>query len=287
MSAKDINKELESIRLLLNNQPAEDFEGLSPSEMHILLRETFTANSILKFKHPISHEVLTKIPFFRICEDFLQLLIVETKPLKLTLKGNLPRKFCKELYSKGHFYDEGIEQGIYKTYDEERLIEINSANHILQLIRATRHNKNDNKLYLTTEGKELMNNREKFFKKVFIDFSIQYNWAYHDLYDEFPIGQLGFCYSIFLLKKFGNEKRTKEFYAEKYLRAFPKVLTEISERPYSTIKESAINCYTLRSFDRFLEWFGLVSVEKGKKFFSRTDTVWKSEIFDKVFEIPS
>jgi len=41
--------------------------------------------------------------------------------------------------------------------------------------------------------------------------------------------QNGFCYSLYLLKKYGDKKNTKEFYSKKYLKAFPMAIDDFGE----------------------------------------------------------
>lgn len=281
----DINKDLESVRLLMNNAPSDDFLGLSPSEMHTLLYHPFKGESVLKINGQVSDSTLKMIPFFRSCEEFLKILFNEGSPVKLTPTGRLPRRICKELYSKEFILDYGIESGISKQYDEEDLISIKMTNILSQITKAVVYNEKDNKLYLTTKGQEYLENRQKFFNDLFENYCLQYNWGYHDRYGDFPIGQFGFGFTFYMLKKFGNEKHPKSFYAEKYIRAFPKMLDQVPESPFSTKEQTLSRCYSVRTFERFLEWFGMVTIEEKEKIFTERNLVMKTGVFDDIVSL--
>ncbi len=94
----------------------------------------------------------------------------------------------------------------------------------------------------------------------------KFNWAHLDGYIENSIGQLGFGFSVILLNKYGAEKQTDIFYNEKYFKAYPMLMDNISFPTYTTKEQYAGHCYSLRTFDRFLSFFGCVRIEQEKGF---------------------
>ena len=56
-------QDLESMLFLVNNNPLDDFCGLSPNEVHSLLYDTFGDNSLLKIKADISDQTFNNIRF--------------------------------------------------------------------------------------------------------------------------------------------------------------------------------------------------------------------------------
>lgn len=80
------NSDLESIRHLVNNQPIEDFEGLSSNEMHQLLHRTLYTDSPLKMVSTVTDEIMDQVPFFLLMEEFLK-IIEREKSIKLTPLG--------------------------------------------------------------------------------------------------------------------------------------------------------------------------------------------------------
>ena len=68
-------------------------------------------------------------------------------------------------------------------------------------------------------------------------------------------------YTFYLLLRYGNELRELEFYANKNIEAFPNLL-EYFYKSWSTPEIQYQSCYQCRIFDRFLDYYGLVEMEK-------------------------
>ena len=83
-------QDLESMLFLVNNNPLDDFCGLSPNEVHSLLYDTFGDNSLLKIKADISDQTFNNIRFFRLTEEFLKIIqrdrFIKLTPLERCLK---------------------------------------------------------------------------------------------------------------------------------------------------------------------------------------------------------
>jgi hypothetical protein len=94
-----IPDDIETNILLRNNTPLDDFLGLSPTEIHHLLYDTFGDKSPVQFRDNIDDETLDQIPLFRIAEEFLK-IIYRDNQIKLTPLGALPKKVMVELYDK-------------------------------------------------------------------------------------------------------------------------------------------------------------------------------------------
>ncbi len=270
--------DIETNILLRNNAPMDDFLGLSPTEIHHLLYDTFGDKSPIQFREGIDGKTLDQIPIFRIVEDYLK-IIQRDKQIKLTPLGALPKKVMVELYNKRYLLEEHIENGITKLWREEDSISIRSARLTVELAGLVK--KISGKLTLTKTATKLLetNNRLQIFKQFFQAFTDKFLWSFNDGYPEQPIGQLGWAFSVIMLDKFGDQPQTVDFYADKYLKAFPKFIT-FFQPDYSTPERQFFRCYGVRTFDRFLLWFGFVTVDKQKIFldldtdkFKRTDLV--------------
>jgi hypothetical protein len=79
-----------------------------------------------------------------------------------------------------------------------------------------------------------------------------------------------------LLSRYGNEKRDAEFYANKYFKAFFK--------EYVGINTEKHHAYSLRTFDRFLNYFGFLEEFNEKKLMG-TVAVKKTKIFERYIEV--
>jgi hypothetical protein len=110
-------------------------------------------------------------------------------------------------------------------------------------------------------------------------------WSFNDGYPEQPIGQLGWAFSVIMLDKFGDQPQTADFYADKYLRAFPKFIS-FFRHDFSTPERQFYRCYSVRTFDRFFLWFGFVTVDKQKIFLDLdNDKLKRTELVKGIFKI--
>lgn len=279
--------EINPLVVLLNNKPLDIFDGLSPNEMHSLLYETFEERSPLRFRDSIENEVLDLSPFFRLCEELL-FLVRRDGTLKLTPKGNLPRRTVLELYGHRILLDDIVESGIRKLLREENWWAIRVARLIVELSRLVR--KANNKLMLTKKGSELLlkHNRDELFRRILRAYVVDFNWAYNDRFGEVPIGQFGIGFTLVLLIRYGASNQEVRFYADKYRVAFPRLLNELPVFPFDEPIDNFYSCYASRVFSKFLCWFGFVPPKEPKDFFVSIGQVTsKSGILDSVFLVDS
>lgn len=265
-----------------NNSPSEKLSGLTPFQTHEIIYNPLGENSYIKFSSQINYEILNQIPFFRISEELLKIIKREGF-IKLTPLGALPKKFLVELYDFKFIVDKSIENGIYKLHREEDCISIKTARIVCQSTNLVK--KSNGKLLLTKNGERCLKeeNRVELFKIIYLIFTEKFNWAYNDGYAAEPVGQYGYLFSIYLLKRFGVKENVANFYSNKYLQVFEKFLTLFNE-DYATPERQFNNCYNLRTFERFTEWFGLIKITGKRDILNDEDyKVSKSELLDKVF----
>lgn len=273
---------INSAILLRNNTPLDDFLGLTPNEINYMLYDTFCDKSPVQIRGNIDNAILNQIPLFRIAEEYLK-IIQREKQIKLTPLGALPKKVIVELYDKKFLLDDIIETGITKLSREQDCISILSARLTAEVAGLVK--KANGKLSLTKTGTKLIlpENRPELFKSFFQAFTDKFQWSFNDLYPEQPIGQLGWAFSLFMLNKFGNEPRLTSFYAEKYLKAFPHFIS-FFEYDFSAQRQFK-HCHGIRTFDRFLLWFGFVTVEKQSAFMDLdTDKYTRTDLVKQLFK---
>ena len=269
--------------LLSNNSPIDDFCGLTPNEFHRLLYEPFANESPLQFKKDVDNATLDQIPFFRIAEEFVK-LVQREKQIKLTPLGAFPKKMMVELYAHKFILDEHIESGLIKLWKEADCISVLTAGITVQHAKLV--NRSSGKLSITKKGKHLLlpENRLEFFKSIFSAFTIQFNWCYNDGHPSVPFPQFGFAYSMYLVDQFGDEERQSMFYSNQYFLALPMFLEHFNPTYFSSAEVHFNSCYKLRTFDRFLEWFGLVKIHRNLiRFESDHEKLVRTELFKKVF----
>lgn len=236
---------------------------------HILYLPFESANPINLQK--LADSDYDKIPMYRQVK-FLLDLIKESGEIKLTAKGFLPTKIVKDIYAQGFIKQEKFESGIYKLYKESDSMSINLTRLLLELSGLTK--KRNGKLSLTKNGEKILSDNQKLFESIFITMIEKFSWAYFDGYEDKQLGQFGIGFSLILISKYGTEKRLNKFYSEKYLKAFPHFAGQ-----------SAANCHSIRTFDRFLDYFGLIEIEPLGKGWNPDKFITKTELFDKLIKV--
>lgn len=280
MDLKELQKRLDKIVNKKNNRPVPEFEGFSPNEMHQIISFTYSADSPLKLQ-TLTEPDYDRIPLLNQIK-YLMNLIEKEGEMKLTGSGYLPPKIVLDLYHQGFLQEEVIELGITRLHREADSLTVNLTK--LLIVLAGLIKKRHGKLSLTQKSRELLGDDEKLLRQILMTFTNKFNWAYYDHYAEQEIGQLGYGFTLILLSKYGHESRLDSFYAEKYFKAFPG-LRENIEPLYGTLEDYTTACYSLRTFERFLNYLGVITLEdEGARFLSRK-RVTKTDLFDKLIKI--
>jgi len=289
---KDEFENLDELQAFLNQQAAlqnatskVEIDNLSPNDMHLILYQTLDKESPLSFREDMNPETIEKIPFVKLSKEFLA-IIEQHKELKLTAKGNLPPKICKELYGKKILVEDAIESGLVKLSREADSLVIQNLKIVATLARLIKKRKN--KLSLTKLGKKIIDKKldVELFQRLFTTYSQKFNLGFHDGYPQKARVQFLFGYTLYLLLQYGKKERDFDFYVEKNILAFPHVLEDFSGK-WSTPKEQYTFCYKARIFDRFMNYFGFTMINKSKKSvpFNEKWDLKTTEVFQKTFKL--
>jgi len=268
-----------------NTTSLADFCGLSPAQMHQLLFHPLEPGCVVRLRTEVPDEVLDQIPFLRLTETFLRLLHREGG-IRLTPLGALPLKYLRELYAFGFILEPGVETGIHKLHreiDSLALTTLHQTTRLAGLARLAR-----GQLLLTKKGSQLLaaSQRSMLWQLVLQTFTTRFPWASHDGYASPDAGQMGWAYSVYLLARFGAEVHPVSFYAGHYQRAFPIALVDFAEATYASPAEQLASCYEVRTFERGLNWFGLVEVSAlTSRRTQPEDSVSVSPLLRQVFEV--
>jgi len=235
----------------------ESFDGFTPFQMNQILYFPFDKDCPIKINSNIKKNLLDSIPIFKILLSLLTR--IDVNGIKLTTIGNLPPQTVKEIYYLNYYPDMIIEKGITKLTNEKDWIILHTAK--IVLIQAGILRKIRRKLLFTNKGRKYFED-ERFndlFHLFLRAFTIKFNWAYNDGYENEQIGQLGFLYSLYLINKYGDTYKNLKYYSDLYFKAFPvfKSLRKTSEYDYD-FTENAL--YT-RFLGRFCKWFGFVQIQ--------------------------
>jgi hypothetical protein len=277
---EDLQRHIDQIKNEQNNRAIPDFEGYSPIEMQYILYDTFGEHSPIQLQK-LSDTDYKKVPMFNQVK-YLTDLISKNGELKLTTKGFLPTKVVADLYSQGFIKEDHIESGISKLYKETDSMTISLTRILIEIAGLTK--KRNGKFSLTKTGEKTISDNSRLLKTIFKVFATKFNWAYYDGYGDNRIGQLGFGFSLILLSKYGFEKRLDQFYANKYFKAFPDLIESDSPTGFVTREKHSANCYSLRTFDRFLVYFGLINIELADKSWDADKYITKTDLYDRLIK---
>jgi len=268
----------------INSIGLEDFDGLSPEQMHRLLHTPFSPQSLMSVKVDIERH-LDKVPLFKLSELLLS-EIQSAKVIKLTAKGNLPVRICELLHSQDLIQWEFMQYVKRVTEDDIPYIWP-----LKQCLLDTGNIKRrSNSLSLTRQGEMFLKGPAVLrFTSLFNYFSSQFHWGnFYDIDDDGKCGQLGWAYSLLLLSRYGSKPYESEFYSLKWMQAFAKGLWEADQQESeSEALEFYHRAYAVRFFESFANWFGLVNIERAparEHAFMKEMLITKSALFDQLFD---
>jgi hypothetical protein len=277
---KDLERAINKMMQEQNEQGIPDFEGYSPNEMHVLLHEPFGKKSPIRLQ-TMKPQEYASVPMLNQVR-YLAGQIRDQGEVKLTSLGFLPVKMVKELYSQGFLKDDDVEAGITKLSKESDSLTINLPRILLELSGLAKIH--SNKMSLTKRGEAMLTDDAGLLKLIFQTMCLKFKWAFYDGYEDERIGQLGFGFTLVLLSKYGAGKRDVAFYAKKYAKAFPFLMVGLEDIPYDSPEEYLTDCYSIRTFERFLKLFGLVTLEREKRWDAET-FVTKTALFDAMIRV--
>lgn len=237
-----------------NAQPLDDFLGLTPEQMHILLYSPLEEmQHIFGLKDTFDQNLLEKVPIVKKVVLLIK-FISEAGDAKATQNGYLPKKIVNALYD-------------FHSLDKFTVPTEEYAPNILALRHAVTDcgwlKKKSGRFSLTKKGKQIF---EKGFTPpnyiALLKYWLRkYNWAFTDGYPECSIVQQAAPFSLYLLSQKATELISSEHFAQLFIRAFPFALEELPAEPHPIEQpgeERLASIFRLRFLERFAAYFGLV-----------------------------
>lgn len=275
------NFQYQNILIHNRHQPKPELLGYSSIEMHNILYHPFGPHSPLSLQ-TLSAEEYQIVPLLNQMKYYLG-LIQKVGALKLTAKGYLPTKTVRDLYHQGFLEEVNFETDHLYLFKEKDSMTANLTRILAEISGFTK--KRNGKLSLTKYGEKTLSDTPALLEMLLKSFTLKFNWAYYDGFGNNQIGQYGYGFSLVLLSKFGATKHQDLFYADKYFTAFPELLANETPSQFKTARENASVCYSLRTFERFLNYLGVIKIEtEGDKYFPDI-FITKSELFDKLIQV--
>ena len=245
-----------------NQASLDDFQGLSPEQMHRFLTFPFDSPELLTYAPLVAPDSSAPIlTLFGLLAE-----AVGEKGLKATATGNLPRNVCREAalsYWGDETYRENTRYaGINKEDDFSHLHVARLVAELAGLIKKYR-----GRFILSRECRRSLaeHGLGGIYPRLLLAYVRDFNWAYRDGYADLGFIQRSFLFTLYLLNMHGGEWLPEVFYEDAYLRAFPRVLGEVAPTPYFTPEQTVRSCYSHRTLVNFAAFLGLAEVEPTTK----------------------
>jgi hypothetical protein len=243
--------------MMKSSDELEALCGLSREHIYALLYEPFTSPDLITFN--LEQTTFPDAAFFRLFTYLLQ--GTASGDLKPTARGNLPVKFINDaalwFYGEKEYRERKRLFSFRTELDFPVFHTVRLAAHMSGFIR-----KYNNRLRLTSSGSEVLErgmNGRAFFR-IFEIYTTRFNWAYNDGCPDFPIVQLTFLFTLYLLLRYGNRFRPASFYEDLFVAAFPEEVPHVPKVFLDPGGEMLKRCFSLRALSRFAHFFGFIEI---------------------------
>lgn len=233
-----------------NRRAVDDFVGLSPEQMSILLYSPYEQPPLATLEQRLPADLDAPIlVLFRIIAD-----AAAGKGIKLTARGNLPLKLVKAA-DAWLLKDEGNpRRRIGGISTEQDVADFHCARLVAELAGLLR--KSRGYLHLTRRAEKMLaaDDRPALYRRLLEAWTTKFNWAYRDGFGDLRIIQHSFGFTLHLLREYGDRWQPTAVYEDAFLRAFPMVLEEAEEGGTSLL--SPERCVRIAWSSRSLTGFG-------------------------------
>ncbi len=281
-SLDDAQRATETLVAKQNLKPQDDFLGLSSEQVFRMLNFPYDTPELFQFSDSLPVE--PNAPILMLIEGVVA--AIDEKGLPATkVKGSLPRKLCRELWSDySKLYANSDLPSLHKVNKEEDFFDLHVARIILELAGFLRKTKG--RFYLTKKYQKIAckAGAKELYPIILKTYCLEYNWGYWDRFSEVSFIQQSFLFTLYLLKQYGEEMTLVSVYEDAFLRAFPMAVGEVEGSIYSTPEADLRHCYHSRACMRFLVFLGLAKQEaiKSDKGYGYKYKIKKTSLFDAV-----
>ena len=273
-SLEELNAKLGEFVAQKNNATLDNFLGISPTQMHLILYNPFSlSNSLFNF-NCATGDIFKEIPILKQAFFFLNKLN-EVGELKGTQLGNLPKIFAVEFY---HLFLSN-ERYARVPNREDDVLELSRLKHLLELGGLIKiRNK---KFSLTVKGNKILiqNNYKKLFEEIILKWTNDFNWGFGDRYSDLDLIQMSSTFNFYMLHKLCGDWVEDEVLGTYYLNAFPGLILQARNSLYDEGEREIIGCFSLRFLERYCLPLGLVEKKEIGEKFSERRTFYKTTSF--------
>ncbi len=282
-SIDEVNALLQQHMQKQSQTALEDFQGLSPEQMHRILHFPFSSPELATIP-----EKLAVTPEAPIIKAFMLLADgIGEAGLKPTATGNLPRQLCRDAAKAYLGEEEYIRWSKYgELKSEPEFSELHVTRLVAEMAKLVRTYKG--KFILSKECRAMLSNEgaTSIYPRLLKSFVQEYEWSYQDRFNELPLLQQSFLFTLYLLHKHGDDWQTNRFYEDLYIKAFPRLINEVQPpTSYYTPEDCLRLSYSVRCLERFAGFFGLVEIERPERDrYSEDYKVRKLPLLDQVVQ---
>ncbi len=242
-----------------NNQPLEDFCGLSPAQMANWLYEPFAGLKGVSINTPAD---LSQSPVMCYLALILDAMLAEGGSIKTTAKGNLPAKLAKvasgllpELAVCQHETIPSISE--FAGNNEDKFNALHYTRLLADIAGIIYLKKG--RFYLTLKSQKIFVEQgiNAFYPAMLEAATTKFNWAYFDAWqDDVPLNQF-WLFMLWRLQSHGSaEQLIKEVCT-----AFPDILKQVQATVYASQEDVLGSMIETRFIMRCLQFFGFVLVD--------------------------
>lgn len=183
-----------------NQEPLDEFHGLSPEQMYRMLHFPFVSPALVRF--PEVQDASPTTPIMSLVGQLID--AIGESGLKPTAKGNLPQKFCRDAalaYWGEEVYRENTRYGGINR--EEDFIDLHVTRLVAELAGLIRKYKR--KFILSRNCRTLLAQQcsAALHPQMFRAYTERFNWAYWDRYPDLRFIQTAFLFTLYLLTRYG------------------------------------------------------------------------------------
>ena len=184
--------------------------------------------------------------------------------LKPTTTGNLPRQTCKDValaFWGAERYAQAFRFGEIRS--EPDFVDLHVTRLLAEVAGLVRKYKG--KFIVGKECRKLMAEHgvAGVYPRLFQACVRQYNWGFRDRWQEIPMIQQSFLFTLHLLHRYGSTWRSSTFYEDCFVRAFRSLLHEVQPLgEYFSPEKVLRSCYSLRCLENFAEFMGMAEIER-------------------------
>ena len=190
-SLEEVQAMAEQFMQQKNDAAQDDFLGLTPEQMHLVLH--FPCEPSSWFTLPKVLSVKPQAPILVLVQGIAN--AIDEKGLKATATGKLPAKLCKALFEEYKAGKAGCTSSSFlKVSKEDDFYDLHVVRLILELSGLLRKTKG--RFMLTKKYQKVMatTGTEGLYPILFETFCTKFNWAYADGYDDISLQRKVSCY---------------------------------------------------------------------------------------------